>query len=111
VLRDTFTDTLTRATDATRQQVLESVNRTSHEALAGAYRSLLGYAPSPVLGRYPGPVLLVVDAENDSTFSLHAQEPSRPRRPVAETSHWVMLDQPDAVHAYLDDFLTILSAG
>jgi pimeloyl-ACP methyl ester carboxylesterase len=111
ILQETFDANLERAQPATRAAVLASVAATPLAPMVGAYGGLLDYRPSTRLARYPGPVLLVVDAANESTFSLHAQEPSRPRRAIAGSSHWLMLDQPGAVHAHLADFLAVLSAS
>lgn len=110
VLRETFDGNLERASGETRAEVLASLAATPHGVMLSGYGALLGYRPGPVLGRFGGPVLLLVDDANDSTFALHAQLPLQPRRAVSGTSHWLMLDRPRAVHAALDDFLAGLPA-
>ncbi|MFZ5623292.1 MAG: alpha/beta fold hydrolase [Gemmatimonadota bacterium] len=110
LLRETFEGNLERAKDATRQMILAGVTATPHEVMLGAYESLLDFHPAVDLARYHGPSLLVVDDRNKSIFSLHAQEPQRPWRAVSDTSHWLVLDQPEAFHRVVDAFLATLPA-
>lgn len=111
LLRETFEANLARAAPATRAAVLAGVAATPHEVMVGAYEALLGWQPARALARYPGPVRLVVDEQNDSPFSLHGQQPRRPRVAVAGASHWLCLDQPAAFLAALDGFLAEVDTG
>ena len=105
VITDTFEANLVRAAPATRDLVLRNLEDMDPRLVAAAYRSLLAYRPLARLSRFAGPTLLVGDANNDSSFSLHAQAPQLAWRGVAGTSHWIMLDQPGRFHRILDDFL------
>ena len=110
VITDAFLANLDRANDRTRALVLRSLAETEQRVVAAAYRSLLAYHPRGALARFGGPVLLVVDSANESSFSLHAQAPQFHRRSVAGTSHWIMLDQPARFQAILDEFLATIPA-
>lgn len=110
VVRDAFTQNLIRATRATRDEVMAGLATARRDAVIGAYEALLSYRPSPVLARYPGATLLIVDDQNDSDFSLHAQESMRVRESISNVSHWLMMDRPAAFHTALDAFLAGLPA-
>lgn len=105
VVREAFLANLDRAAPATRATVLAGIEATPRATVTGAYESLLRWDPHPALAAYGGPRLLVVDADNESTFSLHAQAPSLPRVALGGVSHWLQLDHPQEFHDILDRFL------
>jgi pimeloyl-ACP methyl ester carboxylesterase len=104
-VREAYEANLERASQATRDAVLESLGRTDVAALGGGYTALFASDPRALLSRYPGPLRLIVDAANDSPMSLHQQVPDLDVVPVEGTSHWVMLDRPSAVHEAIGEFL------
>ncbi len=99
-VRDAYEANLERAAPATRTRVLESLADTDQRVLVGGYTALFSTNPLGLLSRYPGPVKLLVDSGNDSPMALHAQHTDLDVTPIAETSHWIPLDQPAAL-AYL----------
>lgn len=111
-VRSNYEANLERAQPSTRDAVLTSLANTPRETLGPAYHDLLQTEPAPLLMRYGGPTLLVADAENVSPFSLHTQVGDQPVRLIGNTSHWIPLDQPDALNVILDDFdRTLVAAG
>lgn len=111
LVADAFTENLGRAQDTTRRRVLAGVEQTSPAAMRGCYTALLRWHPGRALDAWGGPLLLIGDAGNESSFALHAQHPRRQVTLVADASHWLHLDQPAAFHAALDSFLASLPAG
>lgn len=100
-VREAYEANLERATPATRAQVLEGLAATGQRALVGGYTALFSTDPLELLSRYPGPVKLLVDSANDSPMALHAQHAELDVTPIAGTSHWIPLDQPAALAAFL----------
>lgn len=94
---EAYRQNLERARPATRERVLASLADTDWPAVLGGYTALFGTDPLGLLARYPGPVRLIVDAANDSPMALHAQHPHLDVVPVEGTSHWINLDQPEAL--------------
>ncbi|MEW5764537.1 MAG: alpha/beta fold hydrolase [Acidobacteriota bacterium] len=88
-----------------RDQVLKTFASTTPEAVRAAIMSLSLYDPVPALERYRGPMLTVVTPENTKPFSLHNAVAGLPYRIVQGTSHWIMMDDPTAFNAILDEFL------
>jgi pimeloyl-ACP methyl ester carboxylesterase len=109
-VRAAYEGVLERARPGTRSAVLASVGGTATAAYAPAYRAMFAADPAALLERYGGPVALIVDAENGSPLSLHVQQPSLARRELADVSHWMQLDDPDAFNAALDGLLTSMEA-
>ncbi len=85
--------------------VLESLAATAADALHGALEGALDYSPRRALGRFDGPVRLVVSELNRSPSSLHRLWPELPVRRLAGASHWLMMDRPDEVWAELVELL------
>lgn len=105
LVADAFTENLVRATDETKRRVLAGVECTAPATMQGCYTALLRWRPGSALATWHGPLLLIGDAANESSFALHAQHPRRPVRLVRNASHWLQLDQPVEFQALLDDFL------
>ena len=104
-VREAYETNLERAKPSTRDVVLGSLEGTDRDTIGAAYTSLFGTDPRQLLLRYPGPVRLIVDAANDSPMSLHAQLPDLDIVPVRDSSHWIMLDQPEQVTTALKEFI------
>jgi pimeloyl-ACP methyl ester carboxylesterase len=96
-VRDTYEQNLERASAATRERVLASLAATDPAAILGGYTALFGSDPQALLAGYGGPVRLVVDAANDSPMMLHAQHRDLDVVPVEGVSHWINLDNPEAI--------------
>jgi pimeloyl-ACP methyl ester carboxylesterase len=94
---EAYRQNLERAAPGTRERVLASLADTSRDAILGGYTALFGTDPLALLVRYPGPVRLIVDAANDSPMSLHAQHRDLDVVPVDGVSHWINLDNPEAI--------------
>ncbi|MEW6758206.1 MAG: alpha/beta hydrolase, partial [Acidobacteriota bacterium] len=88
-----------------REQVLHTFGSTSPEAVREAITSLGRYDPVPALETYRGPMLAVVTPENTKPFSLQNAVQGLPHRVVEGTSHWIMMDAPEAFNSILDEFL------
>jgi pimeloyl-ACP methyl ester carboxylesterase len=90
---------------AVRERLLADLRATPRETVVSAFRDILRFDPDPALARYRGPILSVVTAYNDQSFSLHRLGKGFPHRVVQGTGHWIQLDQPDDVNRMLDEFL------
>jgi pimeloyl-ACP methyl ester carboxylesterase len=108
IVREAYAANLGRARPGTRAAVLASLAATPREAVAAGYRAQFAADPAALLAAYGGPVRLIVDEENDSPYSLRAQRPDLAAQPIADVSHWLQLDEPDAFNAALDTILTSL---
>lgn len=96
-VRGTYEQNLERASAATRERVLASLAATDPAAILGGYTALFASDPHALLTGYGGPVRLVVDAANDSPMMLHAQHAELDVVPVDGVSHWINLDNPEAI--------------
>ncbi|HEY5826170.1 MAG TPA: alpha/beta hydrolase [Cyclobacteriaceae bacterium] len=62
--------------------------------------------PGTALKKYIGPKLIISSvAEEKQPVTLHKQEPSIPFKTINNTSHWIMLDQPEEFIRLLDEFI------
>lgn len=109
VVRAWFKPMLAPSSDAVREQVFASTDATRDDAFIGALTSLEGYDMKADVGAYHGPVLAIAATDIESPMSFHKQFPDVAATKVAKAGHWVMLDQPDAVNAAIDDFLKRIS--
>jgi pimeloyl-ACP methyl ester carboxylesterase len=106
--RALFAQDLAPTRPATREQVVAALDRMDPSAFGALFASMLGvrdararYAP------YRGPAIAVENAENHDADAASAVLGLR-RIEIAKTSHWIQLDQPDAVNRALDAFLAAL---
>jgi pimeloyl-ACP methyl ester carboxylesterase len=105
--RATFDEMLRpRAQPATRVQVLAALDRIDPPAFAALRRGLFEFrdARARYTG-YRGPAVAVEAADNPYAAVLAGQVLHLPRTEVAGVSHWLQLDDPDAVNRALDAFL------
>lgn len=91
-------------------QVLADLSLLDPEAFVTALEASFGYSPRPALAAYPGPKLAVVSDMNNLPYSLHKLVPELPWTLIPGTSHWVMMDRPDAFNGALDEFLDTVDA-
>ncbi len=89
------------AREETRRRVLESVARMDLPAFAALRASMLEMAPAR---NFAGPKF-AIDAEGPPNPRMAYNLPGARRRTIPGVSHWLMLDDPDAVNAALDEVL------
>ena len=102
-----WSEILHRATDATRTQAFADLRATPREALPGMLTSLGDYDAVTPLQAYAAthPVLALTTAASEGPQALFAGADGVEQKRVNGTSHWVQLDQPEAVNDALDQFL------
>jgi pimeloyl-ACP methyl ester carboxylesterase len=92
------------ATEATRQRVLAALDAAPRAPMLGAALGQLSFSPAKELERFKGPIFalaarqLVLQGIQGNVEGVRYEK-------VDGTSHWIMLDRPDAVNAALDAFL------
>ena len=85
----------------TRKQVLESAARMDLPAFAALRASMLEVAPPK---HFHGPKF-AIDAEGSENPRMASHLPGARRRTIPGVSHWLMLDDPDALNLALDQVL------
>ena len=100
-----FGKMLEPARPAVREAVLARMRATPREVVAASARGLCAYDPTPGLRGYRGPSLTVVTEQNNEPYSLQNVVPGLRSQLVPGTSHWIMMDDPEAFNAVLDRFL------
>jgi pimeloyl-ACP methyl ester carboxylesterase len=93
------------ATAATRHQVLADLDRASKTAFLGCIAGLQDFDTGAALARFPGPVFNLATARMDPAMALHGRHPEASGSLLPDTSHWPMLDRPEAVIGALGRFL------
>jgi len=102
-LQDAFTGMLgPLAKPATKRQVLESVARMDLPAFAALRASML---EMPTPQHFGGPKF-AIDAAGPANPRMAYNLPWIRRRTIPGVSHWLMLDDPAAVNAALDEVLS-----
>jgi pimeloyl-ACP methyl ester carboxylesterase len=92
------------ARPATREHIFAAAARLDLPAFA-ALRSQLGdFHGAEALARYPGPKF-AIEAEGSPNAAAASRLAGVRRRTIANVSHWLMMDDPDALDAALDDVL------
>jgi pimeloyl-ACP methyl ester carboxylesterase len=92
------------ARGATRDAVLAALDRSPREAMLGAALAQLSISPAAELGKYKGPRFALA-ARAFVLMGIQANVEGLPYQKLDATSHWIMLDQPDAVNAALEELL------
>jgi pimeloyl-ACP methyl ester carboxylesterase len=100
-----FSEMLSEAHPATREQVLSSLRRTPEEVVAASARGMADYDPLPALEAFRGPMLAVVTPFNNRPYSLQNVVPGLPAKEVPDASHWVQMDRPTEFNRIMDEFL------
>jgi pimeloyl-ACP methyl ester carboxylesterase len=105
-----FTETwwsqmLAAAKPEVRDSVYAQMRKTPPAVVAASARSLASYSPVAALEAYKGPKLTVVTPENEKPYSLQKLVPGLHAQLVTGTSHWIMMDDPEAFDAVMDRFL------
>ena len=88
----------------TRRQILESAARMDLRAFAALRASMSELPAEALLTRFHGPKR-AVDAEGNDFPFLASKLPGFSRLTIPGVSHWLMLDEPAAFNAALDEVL------
>lgn len=106
-----FQDEFARARPSTRAAVEAGMARLDGPAFGALFASLAALRDGKArLAPYHGPMVAIEDAANTSPDLASAALGAR-RVEIAGVSHWLHLDDPDAVNRALDDFLATLPAA
>ncbi|BDG04900.1 alpha/beta fold hydrolase [Anaeromyxobacter oryzae] len=92
------------ARPATRDQVLGAVARLDPPAFAALRRSLTQISAKERFAPYRGPAIAIEVGDRPVPFMAAAML-GLPRLEVSNVSHWLQLDEPDALNGKLDAFL------
>jgi pimeloyl-ACP methyl ester carboxylesterase len=99
-----------KAKPETRQHVLASAARLDLPAFVTLRGQMGDFHARAALARFPGPKF-AIDAEGSENPVLAAHLPGVERRTIPGVSHWLMLDDPRAFNAALDEVLAKLAVG
>lgn len=100
-----FKQILVGAEPEVADRVLEALDETDPRVFHPSLESGFTYAPLPSLDRYEGPVVSIVSSLNDLPHSLHNLRDDLEVRLLPGTSHWLMMDRPEAFNEAMDEFL------
>ena len=108
-----WSEILHGAQETTRAQALADLRATPREALPGGLASLGDYDAVTPLQAYAAthPVLALTTAASEGPQALFAGADGVEQERVDGTSHWIQLDQPEAVNDALDWFLSRIDGG
>jgi pimeloyl-ACP methyl ester carboxylesterase len=95
---------LASALEQTRARVQTTLDGTSREAFLAAALAVTLVDPVKALAKYAGPRYALATQER-VLEGIQANIEGFPYRKVEGSSHWIMLDQPEALNAALDEFL------
>jgi pimeloyl-ACP methyl ester carboxylesterase len=87
-----------------RERVIADALATPQATIVGTFEALNSFEPRKLLGRYKGPMLVIVTPQTDQEWMLHRMG-DLPYRVVKSTGHWIQLEKPDEINAILDQFL------
>ena len=93
-----------KAKAETRRRILASAARLDLPAFAMLRGQMGDFHAGEALERFGGP-RFAIDAEGNDSPILAAHLPGVQRRTIAGVSHWLMLDDPEAFNAALDEVL------
>jgi pimeloyl-ACP methyl ester carboxylesterase len=103
-----FAKDLERARPATRDQVNAALDRFDSPAFGALFAAMLGFRDARErFAIYQGPAIAIEAADNHEPDAASAVLGLK-RVEIAGTSHWIQLDDPEAVNRALDAFLSSL---
>ncbi|MBW4461454.1 MAG: alpha/beta hydrolase [Nodosilinea sp. WJT8-NPBG4] len=109
VLEQSFRNALTGGTSETQANILARLNHTPKAALIGTGGELFTFQATVALDKYlaaPGAQAHAILApSNAMSLSLHVLRPALPTTAIPNTSHWLMLDAPEAFAQALEAVL------
>ncbi|MFW0759282.1 alpha/beta fold hydrolase [Pseudomonas sp. H11T01] len=88
-----------------KSRVLEDCAAVDAAARLGFAVAFANWNPEPALDAWKGPIFLLVSSANDNPNALYALRPELPHAVVADTGHWIQLDQPDKVEREILRFI------
>lgn len=88
-----------------RERVMTDLRRTDPHTVVASYRALIDDDPIPALRRYRRPKMVVLSDVGDNPAAPHHHVHGLRHALIRGTGHWVQMDRPDEVNAFLDDFL------
>ena len=88
-----------------RSRVLQDCAVVDPAARLGFALAFANWNPEPALDAWKGPVFLLVSSANDNPNALYALRPQLPHAVVADTGHWMQLEQPDRVAQEILSFI------
>jgi pimeloyl-ACP methyl ester carboxylesterase len=93
-----------KAKPATREKVLASTEKCDPRAFVQLRQEVIARSPAAVVAKFAGPKL-AIEAEGPDNPYLASKLPGVKRRTIPNVSHWLMLDDPGALNAALDEAL------
>jgi pimeloyl-ACP methyl ester carboxylesterase len=94
-----------------RERVVADILATPKATVIGTMEALDAFEPERLVGKYRGPILVVVTPQTDQPWMLHRMGAGMPFRIVEGTGHWIHLDKPAEFNAILDEFLAGIDWG
>ncbi|MHA7680129.1 alpha/beta fold hydrolase [Cupriavidus sp. PET2-C1] len=88
-----------------KARVLEDCAAVDPAARLGFAAAFANWNPEAALDAWKGPIFLLVSSANDKPSALHRLRPALPHAVVADTGHWIQLDQPDRVEREILRFI------
>jgi pimeloyl-ACP methyl ester carboxylesterase len=93
-----------KAKPQTREAVLASAEKCDPRAFVQLRQELIASSPAPFVAKFTGPKL-AIEAEGPDNPFLASKLPGVQRKVVKNVSHWLMLDDPAATNAALDEVI------
>jgi pimeloyl-ACP methyl ester carboxylesterase len=109
VLKDYY-GSIAGPNESVKERVLTDVERVHASARAAVGMAVADWDPEPTLFAFEGPMLVLATADNDHGGALY-QLRTIPYRIVADSGHWIQLDQPAVVEHAIGDFLASVEGG
>ncbi|RON09355.1 hypothetical protein BK659_10510 [Pseudomonas brassicacearum] len=100
-----FYATIAGKNEKVKIRVLEDCAAVDAAARLGFAVAFANWNPEPALDAWKGPVFLLVSSANDNPNALYALRPELPHAVVADTGHWIQLDQPEKVELEILRFI------
>ena len=105
-LQEEYTEMLgPLAREGTKRHILGSAARMDLPAFAALRGEMPKVKSAELLSRFAGPKI-AIEADGDVHFAAASRLPGVQRRTIPNVSHWLMLDEPDALNRALDEVLT-----
>lgn len=89
-------------------RILADARATPQATLIGAFEAMKDFRPTAYAGRYPGPMLSVIQSQYDIDGALHRIAPTFPHAVIDGAGHWIHLGAPARFARVLNDFLSRL---
>ena len=90
---------------AVLERLLRDLRATPRETVVRGLNAVVAFDPKPALARYRGPVLAIITAANDFSYSLHRVGTGLPHRVISGTGHWLQIEKPAEFNRAMERFL------